>query len=40
MATLSVLKFPTADGAQTSEILSTNLPQEKEDELRAAFGAE
>ena len=25
---------------QTFEILSTNLPKEKEDELRAAFGAE
>jgi uncharacterized membrane protein len=25
---------------QTFEILSTNLPQDKEDELRAAFGAE
>ena len=33
-------KVVEAMKGQTFEILSTNLPQEKEDELRAAFGAE
>ena len=33
-------KVVAALKGQTFEILSTNLPKEKEDELRAAFGAE
>ena len=33
-------KVVEAMKGQTFEILSTNLPKEKEDELRAAFGAE
>jgi uncharacterized membrane protein len=33
-------KVVEATKGQTFEILSTNLPKEKEDELRAAFGAE
>ena len=33
-------KLVEALKGQTFEIISTNLPQEKEDELRAAFGAE
>jgi uncharacterized membrane protein len=33
-------KVVAAMKGQTFEILSTNLPKEKEDELRAAFGAE
>jgi uncharacterized membrane protein len=33
-------KIVAALKGQTFEILSTNLPKEKEDELRAAFGAE
>jgi uncharacterized membrane protein len=33
-------KLVEALKGQTFEILSTNLPKEKEDELRAAFGAE
>jgi uncharacterized membrane protein len=33
-------KVVAAFKGQTFEILSTNLPKEKEDELRAAFGAE
>ena len=33
-------KLVEALKGQAFEIISTNLPQEKEDELRAAFGAE
>jgi uncharacterized membrane protein len=33
-------KLVEALKGQTFEIISTNLPKEKEDELRAAFGAE
>jgi len=33
-------KLVEALKGQTFEIISTNLPQEKEEELRAAFGAE
>jgi uncharacterized membrane protein len=33
-------KVVTALKGQTFEIISTNLPKDKEDELRAAFGAE